>query len=559
MPETKLTKLRRVTIGEFEIIDKIGEGGLAEIYLARQKSLNRKVAIKILHPRLSQDTNLIQRFDREATTLAEMSHPNIVQIIDRGEDHGRLYFVMQYVAGTDFQRILQKENWPLDRKLHVIVQVLKGLDYAHKNGIIHRDIKPANILIDSEDNALIADFGISHILGAEANQLTATGAMVGTFAYMSPEQKEDSSRVDHRTDIYAVGVMLCEVLTGKPPMARHRKPSEVNPQLSSGFDAIVMKALQADPDARYQKAVEMKDELLAVMHKSDVAAVPPTVEKAKAFLGNCSFLDTLKTGVCSSTYLVEDRATGSLFVIKKQNKPDIGLREARLLANMRHPNILALHGAGSDSAKLVIVMDYAQGGSLADRLVKPMPHRDARRLMLQIAAGLDFAHKSNIVHGNLKPSNILFDRDDVLKIADFALMPAVDKNAANWYAAPERRKSKASDVYAAGIIFYQLLTNRKPTFDTYGNFVWIDGARTTPQSLKSLIQRMVRILPSERFQNFAEIHDLLVRVDTAAPTARADAFAKIGDNDWTRLIVWGSLFLILLATFVIYLTAFSHE
>jgi serine/threonine protein kinase len=557
MPETKLSKSPHITIGEFEIIEKIGEGGLAEIYLARQKSLNRKVAIKILHPRLCQDTNLIQRFDREATTLAEMSHPNVVQIIDRGEDNGRLYFAMQYVDGTDFQQVLKNENWSLDRKLNVIVQVLKGLDYAHKNGIIHRDIKPANILIDSEDNALVADFGISHILGTQANQLTETGAVVGTFAYMSPEQKEDSSRVDHRTDIYAMGVMLCEVLTGKPPIARHRKPSEVNPQLSSGFDTIVLKALQPDPAARYQKAVEMKDELLAAMHKSDAVAPPPKLEKARSFLGNCSFLDTLKTGVHSSTYLVEDRATGSLFVIKKQNKPDIGLREAKLLTNICHPNILPLHGAGSDSAKLVIVMDYAQGGSLADRLVKPMPHRDARRLMLQIASGLDFAHKSNIIHGNLKPSNILFDRDDVLKIADFALMPAVDRNAANWYAAPERRKSKASDVYAAGVIFYQLLTNRKPTFDTYGKFVWIDGARNTPQSLQSLIQRMVRTTPSERFQNFAEIHDQLAQMDTVAPIPRADAFAKTGNNNWTRLIVWGSLFLIMLAAFVVYLVGFS--
>ncbi len=556
MPETNLTRPLPDTIGDFEILQKIGEGGLAEIYLARQKSLNRKVAIKIIHARFGQDASLIERFAREAITLAEMSHPNIVQIIDRGEDRGRLYFAMQYVAGTDFRHVLRNKDWSLDRKLHIIVQVLKGLDYAHKSGVIHRDIKPANILIDGEDNALIADFGISLLLGSDATQLTETGAMIGTFTYMSPEQKEDSSSVDHRTDIYAVGVMLYEVLTGKPPLARHRRPSEVKPQLPAGFDAIVMKALQPDPAARYQKAVEMKDELLAVMHKSDAAVAPPVVEKAKTSLGNCSFLDTLKTGISSSTYLVEDRSTGSLYVIKKQSKPDIGLRETRLLANMAHPNILALRGAGSDSAKLVILMDYAQGGSLADRLVKPMHYRDARRLMLQIASGMDFAHRSNIIHGNLKPSNILFDREDVLKIADFALLPTIDKNSANWYAAPERRKSKAGDIYAAGIIFYQLLTNRRPTFDTHGNFVWIDGTRTTPEELKSLIQRMVKTLPSDRFQSFAEIHDALAKADAAAPVTRADAFPRTGGNDWVRLIVWGSLFLILLVVFVIYLVTY---
>jgi eukaryotic-like serine/threonine-protein kinase len=552
MVETRTAKPIFITLGDFEIIDKIGEGGLAEIYLARQKSLNRRVAIKILHPRMGQEASLNQRFDREAITLAEMSHPNIVHIIDRGEDHGRLWFAMQYVAGTDFQKVLHSGDWSLERKLNVIVQVLKGLDYAHKNGIIHRDIKPANILIDGEDNALIADFGISHILGAEAMQLTTAGAMIGTFAYMSPEQKEDSSKVDHRTDLYAVGVMLHEVLTGKPPLARHNLPSEVNPNLSTAYDAIVLKALQPDPAARYQKAVEMKDELLAVLHQGDVAATAPIAGGTKAFSGKCSFLDTLKAGVSSSTYLVEDRANGSLFVIKKQNKPDIGLLESRLLVSVRHPNLLPLHGAGSDSAKLVIIMDYAQGGSLADRLVKPMHHREARRLMLQIAAGMDFAHKSNILHGNLKPSNILFDREDVIRIADFSLVPTVDKNAANWYAAPERRKSKAADIYAAGIVFYQLLTNRKPTIDTYGKFVWIDGTRITPQPLRAIIERMVKTLPTDRIQSFAEVHDLIGQLDTSAPPTRVEEFASVVRSDWTRFVVWGSLFLLLAALSVLY-------
>jgi eukaryotic-like serine/threonine-protein kinase len=556
MPETKPRQLHPAIIGEYEIIRKIGEGGLAEIYLARQRSLNRKVAIKMLHIRLSEESELIRRFEREATTLAEMSHPNIVQIFDRGEENGRLYFVMQFVEGTDFAQILAGGEWDVERKLNVVVQVLKGLEYAHKNGIVHRDIKPANILIDSEDNALVADFGISHILRGDHTQLTEPGAMVGTFAYMSPEQKEDSSRLDLTTDIYSVGVMLYEALTGKKPTGRYRPPSSIDHSLPQSLDAVVAKALEHEPSRRYQRAVEMKDELLAVMHRGDRASATTqnSVERAKTLAGSYAFLDTLKNGVYSSTYLVEDRASGSLFVIKKQSKPDIGMREAKLLANLRHPNILPIQGAGCDSAKLVIIMEYAQGGSLADRLVKPMHHPDARKLMLQIASGMDFAHKSNVIHGNLKPANILFDKADVAKMADFALMASVDKNSANWYAAPERRRSKAGDIYAAGIIFFQLLTNRKPMFDTHGNFVWIDGVRTTPPQLREIIEMMVKTMPSERIQSFAEVHDLIARSEAVTPATSTRSGDPSGPHDWLRLAAWGSLFMFLLILLVLYLT-----
>lgn len=540
-------------IGPYQIIRKIGEGGLAEIFLASQESLGRYVAIKVLHPRISDNPELVRRFEKESLTLARLSHPNIVHVIDKGADQDHLYFVMQYVEGRDFEELLRSSEWTREQKLKVVVQILKGLDYAHKNGIVHRDIKPANILIDQEGNALIADFGISQILESDNVTHTETGTVLGTYAYMSPEQKEDSSKVDHTTDIYAAGLILYETLTGMKPVGRFKLPSQLVEGLGEAYDDIVLKALQPDKMERYQKAVEMKDDLLAAMHHHGQRRPvgDRTAKRCKSFVGNCTFLDTMRENVLSATYLVEDRTDRALYVIKKQNRPDIGLPESRLLSNLRHPNVLPLHGAGSDSRKLVILMDYAQGGSLADRMVKPTSWWTALKLLKQIVAGMDFAHKNNIVHGNLKPVNILFDREEVVKIADFGLMSHLDKKGGNPYQPPERRRSRAGDIYAAGVIFYQLLTNRLPTADSSGRFLWVDSHRSIPMPLRQLIERMLKNTPNDRIQTFAEIQEILALLSEDKQVHVPAMVKEFGNNvnKHTWLLLAGLACVLLLLVF----------
>ncbi len=214
---------------------------------------------------------------------------------------------------------------------------------------------------------------------------------------------------------------------------------------------------------------------------------------------------------------------------------------------------MRVHGAGGDDAKLVLVMDYAQGGSLSDRLVKPLEWRDARELMLQIARGMDFAHKNNIIHGNLKPSNIVFDSDDILKISDFALMANVEKNSVNWYAAPERRKSKQADIYSAGIIFYQLLTNRIPSFDTHGKFMWIDSNRVTGDFQRKLIEQMIATSPSERFNSFSEVITMLESVDRSQSKTASPGVDYSLDENTRKLLLWGGIFLLTLILVALYL------
>ena len=264
------------TLGHCVIEDLLGQGGMARVYRGRQEHLDRNVAIKVLPPYYAADPAFVERFKLEARAMARLSHPHIVTVHDAGEDDGRLYIIMEYVAGGTLKQWMASGMTPRD-VVRVVSEVASALSYAHSMGIVHRDVKPVNVLLDTNSRAVLSDFGIAKVLETSA-ALTHAGAGVGTPEYMSPEQCRGAP-VDARADIYALGVMLYEMLTGRTPFEADNytalahshiyepvpAPSRLNPRVSPAVQAVILKALEKDPANRFQKATELAEALEAAV------------------------------------------------------------------------------------------------------------------------------------------------------------------------------------------------------------------------------------------------------------------------------------------------------
>ncbi|MFO1484534.1 MAG: serine/threonine-protein kinase [Verrucomicrobiaceae bacterium] len=250
---------------QYEVIGIIGCGGMGAVYKARQKSLRRLVAIKVLPPGVSDDElKFRERFQHEAETMAKLSSPGIVPVHDFGETAGGLlYFVMEFIDGTDVARRIASEGaLPVEDAVRIIGVVCDALAYAHRQGVIHRDIKPANVLVDGEGRIKVADFGLAKIAGHSMQSgITCTNLAIGTQESAAPEQLMPGAVVDHRADIYSLGVMLYQMLTGEVPRVMFKLPSRCRPALGTRFDALICKALETDPADRFQSVEEFRREL----------------------------------------------------------------------------------------------------------------------------------------------------------------------------------------------------------------------------------------------------------------------------------------------------------
>ena len=269
MPESLVGK----EVNGYEILSQVGQGGMATVFLARQRSMNRNVALKFLPNAFMNDEAYLQRFEREVRIVSQLEHRNIVPVYDFGEFEDQPYIAMRYMPAGSVEELLAAGRIPMPRVLSIVEQVASALDYAHQNGILHRDLKPSNILLDDGGGVFITDFGIARILGESSSNITTQG-VVGTPSYMSPEQARGEP-LDGRSDVYALGVMLFELTTGRRPFDSDTpysiavmhvtmlppSPRDVEPSVTSSIEAVILRALHKQPDKRYATAGELAQAL----------------------------------------------------------------------------------------------------------------------------------------------------------------------------------------------------------------------------------------------------------------------------------------------------------
>ncbi len=252
-----------VVDGRYRVLQRLGSGGMADVWLAEDAHLQRRVALKVLHSRFAQDGEFVERFRREAEHAAGLQHPNVVAVFDRGEFEGTYYIAMQYVEGNSLKALIDAGLSP-EQAVHLVRQVLEAARFAHRHGIVHRDLKPQNVIVDPEGKAVVTDFGIAR---AGVSEITQAGSVMGTPHYLSPEQAQGMD-VTPVSDLYSIGVILYEALTGRVPFEADsavaiamkqvsqtpQRPSSIEPKVSPALDAATMRALEKDPGQRFQSA-----------------------------------------------------------------------------------------------------------------------------------------------------------------------------------------------------------------------------------------------------------------------------------------------------------------
>ena len=513
--------------GRYQYLDKIGEGGMATVYRGVQRSLNRPVAIKVLAATLSNNPSVIKRFKRESLIIAGLNHPNIIHVIDKGTtSKGRPVFVMEFVEGITLADAIADNCLNFNEKVDLVVQLCKGVAYAHKLDVIHRDIKPANVIIDKEGFAKLLDFGIaSFFQSAREDSADETRLILGTEAYMAPEQQKGIAETTTLSDVYSLGVVMFELFTGQLPSPNAAAILAADANMTQALATIIMRCLEHEPSDRPRSVEDVKTNLLLAMKGQHIAE--EKANRAEEGLTSISskfgLLDVMREDKFSAAYLYEDKVSHNLLVIKKRNASTEGYKEAKLLCSLKSPHIANVLGASKNDNMFIVVMEYVAGGSLQDRLLEPMAFAGFLPLAIQLAKGMAFAHKNRIVHRNLRPSNVLLSSDMQVKIADFGLDEhyRLRSEERNWYGDGRKVSDELSDVFSLGAIFYHMLTGMPPDFKD-GRLVKSQYFVDLPRDLQVLIERMVAKDLDQRPQSAeAVVSELLPFIEDAKTIVKA--------------------------------------
>lgn len=300
---------------QLEIGELLGCGGMGAVYRVRQKALDRVAALKLLNPKLADDATFQERFTREARLMARLIHPNIALIFEFGQAGKFFYLLMEYVDGVSLRAAIRQRSINAEEALRIVPQVCDALQYAHDNGVIHRDIKPENILLDRFGRVKLVDFGLAKIVDAVDGQPTLTGTqqVMGTMNYMAPEQWERPSEIDHRADIFSLGVVFYELLTGELPLGRFAPPSE-RVSVDHRLDPVVLRTLEKDPASRFQTANEFKTAVSsACVEPAAATALPATAPPPNVAAGSDAMIVSVPYSVGDNVEHWETQGLAILF------------------------------------------------------------------------------------------------------------------------------------------------------------------------------------------------------------------------------------------------------
>jgi serine/threonine protein kinase len=543
----------------YEVLGELGRGGMGVVYRACQVSLNRLVALKLIRDGALAGPQQRARFRIEGEALARVRHPNVVAMYEVGEYQGRPYFAMELVDGPSLEKHLASQPQSAPQAAELLRTLALAVAHAHAQNVVHRDLKPANILLGADGAPKITDFGLAKRLDTQSTALTQEGAVFGTAGYMSPEQAAGRvGDIGPATDLYALGAILYELLTGRPPFLAdswqqtieqvlHDEPARLPPDVPAELETICLKCLEKEPTRRYASAGELADDLGRFLEGKPVVAVPLDATERLARLAlrdGYQFVGEIGRGPRSTIYHAR-HGTLPQPVALKVFQAGVCTREewearrrlhAELSVGLAHPQIVSVQRAGWWDGAPYLAMEYAQHGSLADRLTgRPHPIREALRLVEQLAEIVSYLHRQGVVHGNLKPSNVLFAADGIPRVSDFRptgglfqgpLPVEGSVHAGLCYLPPEVIREPGAeprpytDVYGLGMILYELLAGRPPfagatARETLEQVCSLDplppsrlNSRVTPQ----LEAFCLRCLDKNPWRRYPRAYDLVTRL-----------------------------------------------
>lgn len=569
-PDRLPISLVGTTAGQYEIIERVGGGGMGVVYKAHDRRLDRPVALKFVSTSLRRDEQARQRLIAEAQTTASLSHPNVCAVHGlEATNDGQLFIVMPYYEGETLKQKLADGFLGVTEALDFTIQIAEGLEYIHAKGIVHGDIKPSNLIVTNEGLRII-DFGLARVVDASLAHMIFTGSA----RYASPEQTR-GHRLDARSDIWSTGVVLYEMLAGRVPFdapyeealsysIRHDPAPPLAPtrlEVPEDLRTLVFKTLQKSPCDRFQSAVDLAAELRTLRTQIQQRAETKTEIGGATWIGKrisqYRIDGVLGMGGMGMVLAAEDTHLHRKVAIKVVADGVGGCeddmrrlkREARTIARLDHPRICGFHETLEHDGRLCLVMERLDGCDLKQHLSNgTLATSEIVDIAVQIAEALEAVHAVGIVHRDIKPSNVFVGRNGAVKLLDFGLatpfqlderndirldgstIPGRPFGTAN-YMAPERilqmPADPRSDLFSVGVLLYEMATERLPfaassTAETINNLFDKDPApiRTLaphrPAALERIVRKLLAKRASQRYQSAAALRRALQTIRSEA-------------------------------------------